>query len=143
MLLKSIQYLYKLYRSKYVRIEQIWDRGMHTKKPLMFPHGKLLNNYIFKTVSCWLFIWTKKMWKSSGSMKGTRLEIGNHRPERCRHVPYTVTAGPTEQVGRWAFASPDFGRSVNSIPTRGADYAQYIIICAPPPYFQTIRRFCS
>ena len=33
-------------------------------------------------------------------MKRTRLEIGNHKPERCRHVPYIVIAGPAEQVGR-------------------------------------------
>ena len=33
-------------------------------------------------------------------MKRTRLEIGNHKPERCRHVPYIVIVGPTEQVGR-------------------------------------------
>ena len=92
-----------MYRSKWiVRIKQIWDRGMHTKKPLMFPHGKLLTTYSKQWAVGYSFQQNlnKKMWKPSGSMKRTRLEIGNHKPERCRHVPYIVTAGPTEEVGR-------------------------------------------
>ena len=37
-----------------------------------------------------------------------------------------------------AMAPPDFGRSVNPISTRGADYAHQIILA--PPDFQTFLR---
>ena len=35
---------------------------------------------------------------------------------------------------RWALAHPEFGSSVNPIPTRGADYAHHIT--ASPPGFE-------
>ena len=37
----------------------------------------------------------------------------------------------------------DFGRSVNLISTRGADYAYHITTCPPPPDFQTFLRPCK
>ena len=42
---------------------------------------------------------------------------------------------------RGAMASPVFGRSVNPISTKGADYAHQII--RAPPDFQTFRRPCD
>ena len=37
----------------------------------------------------------------------------------------------------WALAHPEFGVSVNPIPTRGADYAQRITAC--PPGFENLK----
>jgi hypothetical protein len=36
----------------------------------------------------------------------------------------------------WALAHLEFGRSVNPVPTRGADYAHHIIAC--PPGFENL-----
>jgi len=36
----------------------------------------------------------------------------------------------------WALAHPEFGSSVNPIPTRGADYAHHITDC--PPGFENL-----
>ena len=55
------------------------------------------------------------------------------------HAPNTTHApnmGTGMHQGGGAAAPPDFGRSVNSISTRGADYAHHSTTC--PPGFLTL-----
>ena len=51
-------------------------------------------------------------------------------------IGLSFTQGRRNRVGRGAIAAPDFGWSINPIPTREADYAHHITN-APPQDFQT------
>jgi hypothetical protein len=53
-------------------------------------------------------------------------------------IGLSFTPGHRNRVGRGAIAAPDFGWSINPIPTREADYAHHITNAPPPPQdFQT------
>ena len=64
----------------------------------------------------------------------------------CKHTYWS--AGMAEPGGRGGVRGegthvpPDFGRSVNPISTRGADYAHQISTFPPPPDFQTFLHPC-
>ena len=42
----------------------------------------------------------------------------------------------SDAASGWALAHPEFGVSVNPIPTKGADYAHHITAC--PPGFENL-----
>ena len=58
-----------------------------------------------------------------------------------RKKPKGICRGVVPGGAGGAMTPPDFGRSVNSISTRGTDYAH--LITTGTPDFQTFRRPCG